>query len=626
MMTQNLPKFVLCNGSDGAGIVPNDNKAKILHLNYLSITNYPQNVHVALPDFVRRVYYLPDRILDLLEIAAYVYAADRLMSRGARDLVEYHSWSRSFVFIIRVRDHDFWKQPIVRESLSAALQFMTGDRSYDFIFQPGHSTPPSSLFDSEEFKLNQENGLSIILFSGGLDSLAGTIECLEKSDDNVCLVSHQSQPGTKKTQKRLFEALNRYYPGRVALYSFGCNLHSIHAQEETQRSRAFLYTSIAIAIAYAYSQEFIFVYENGVTSINFSRRQDLANARASRTTHPKTIFLLQKLFNIINDKPIEIMLPFLWKTKAEIFQSIIENKHGELIPSSVSCSRTFQNLGQATHCGICFQCIDRRIAAYASGSEDLDESGIYSNDMIVNAIESGESKTSLVDYLRQAKNFALWNIDCFYKEMLSELSDLLDCLPDCKDEIEVIESIWNLCHRHGQQVQKALRRIREIHDDPYSDLTKDSLLYLVFAGREHLKDPIDRLIEAIINIVSIAIPQMFRKKPPDDENDLNIKLNALISTHRADISSEHPTVSFACARVIPDHMLIDTDLLIESKYIRSGTTPSKASDGIAADITKYPTDSYKLFLVYDPMHIIPNDLVFKRDFELKGRVTICILR
>ena len=396
---------------------------------------------------------------------------------------------------------------------------MTGDRSYDFIFQAGHSTPITNLFDSEEFKLDSPSGLSTFS-SGGLDSLAGTIERLEKTTDDVCLVSHQSQPGTIRTQKSLYEALNRYYPKRVSHYSFGCNLHGKRAVEETQRTRAFLYTSIAFALSFAYSQGNFFVYENGVTSINFSRRQDLINARASRTTHPKTIYLLQKLFNVINGRRIEIKIPFLWKTKGEVFQSLIESKHPELIPSSVSCSRTFQNLEQATHCGTCFQCIDRRIAAYSAHSEDLDGSGIYANDIITKTIKSGESKTTLVDYLRQAKNFASWNIDYFYKEILSELTDLSDCLPDCKDEMEVTEFVWNLCQRHGKQVQMALCRMRDVHDNPYSDLEKDSLLHLVFAGREHLKEPIDRLVEAIIKLISPAIPQMFRKKAPDDENDL----------------------------------------------------------------------------------------------------------
>jgi hypothetical protein len=43
---------------------------------------------------------------------------------------------------------------------------------------------------------------------------------------------------------------------------------------------------------------------------------------------------------------------------------------------------TFQNLGNATHCGTGFQCIDRRLAAYASDCNDMDGLGIYAQDFI----------------------------------------------------------------------------------------------------------------------------------------------------------------------------------------------------------------------------------------------------
>ena len=76
-----------------------------------------RNIQLSLPDFVRDVYHLPDRLLDLLEIAAYVFSADRLIRRGERDDVEYHAWARSFEFRIRVRDHAFWSQDDVSTSL-----------------------------------------------------------------------------------------------------------------------------------------------------------------------------------------------------------------------------------------------------------------------------------------------------------------------------------------------------------------------------------------------------------------------------------------------------------------------------------------------------------------------------
>lgn len=616
-MTKDSPHIFLCNNAELAGKFAKQ-------LNYLEEAT--RNIKLLLPDFVRGVYHLPDRLLDLLEIASYVYCADRMTSRGARDAVEYHSWSRKFEFVIRVRDEAFWNKPEVKQALSDALKFVSGDREYRFEFQPGHSTSPTSLFDSEKFSVAGEKDVSVILFSGGLDSLAGALEQLVNTDDQVCLVSHQPfQPSITKTQERLVTALKSHFPDQIYHYRFKCSLTTDNrAREETQRNRSFLYASVAFALACAYKQSRFYVYENGFTSINFPRREDLANARASRTTHPQTIGLLQNFFSLFVDKPISIEVPFLWKTKTEVIESINASGYPELISSAVSCNKTFQNMEQATHCGQCFQCVDRRIAAHASKSEDFDHSGLYATNFISETMDDRETKTTVVDYLRQARNFANWNVDYFCEKMMNELQELIDWIPDCKDDNEIVEKVWHLCNRHGKQVFDAIKRMRNIHDDLHLPIEEDSLLKLI-SEREYLKEPIERLVASIREKVSNAIPAMFSQNKPKDENDLNTKVHALLETHRQDLRSEHPEVSFAGAWVVPDHG-IGTNLLIESKYIRDGTTPSKATDGIAADLTKYPADSHILFLVYDPTRKIASDQEFIKDIEAKGRCTVDILR
>ena len=135
-----------------------------------------------------------------------------------------------------------------------------------------------------------------------------------------------------------------------------------------------------------------------------------------------------------------------------------------------------------------------------------------------------------------------------------------------------------------------------------------------------------RLVHTVSAILLAAVPAMFRTHPPANEPDLNEKIGALLQTHEPKIRSEHPSVSFACARVVPDHLVLESDLLIESKYIRKGTSPSKASEGIAGDLIKYPADRHILFLAYDPNHAIQSDDVFISDFESRGRCTVKILR
>jgi len=104
------PWLILCSGATGTA----PRGAHSLALECRAGAKFPRNVRLDLPNFVRDVYYLPDRYWDLLEIAAYVFAADRLASRGRRDAVEFESWARDLRFVFRVRDPAFWRSTQVR--------------------------------------------------------------------------------------------------------------------------------------------------------------------------------------------------------------------------------------------------------------------------------------------------------------------------------------------------------------------------------------------------------------------------------------------------------------------------------------------------------------------------------
>ena len=478
------PRIFLCNGAQVPHSVHAD--AHVTALNYLP-DDPNRLVTLKLPKFVDQFYHLPDRILDLLELAAYVFAADRAAYRGAKDAVEYHAWSRSMFFVVKVRDATFWNQPRVKEKLSAAIRFMTGDFEYSFEFLAGHTTPPASLFDKEEFAIAPQGPASVVLFSGGIDSLTGVLDRLETTNENLYLISHRSgQPSTKKTQAKLVLALCAAYPGRVHHYSFDCGLANERGAEETQRTRAFLFSSIAFAVAHRIGLDSFFAYENGVTSLNFIRRQDLMNARASRTTHPQTHALMADFLTEVHGGPVKLVNPFWIKTKADVFALLDKVKGRNLISSAVSCSKTFQRLpGNATHCGGCFQCIDRRIAAYAAGLQEIDNAGIYSMDIFKNRIETAETRTTALDYVRQAVHFSNATDDGFALERLAELSDVTPFVG--LEEDAAVEAVWTLCHRHGDQVVNALSEVRRQFDDLRFPLVDGSLLQLI-ATRAHLTD------------------------------------------------------------------------------------------------------------------------------------------
>ena len=621
MKTGGAFAIFLCNDATPPGGLMESNY-KVL--DYRSTDGEPPMIRLGLPDFVRSVNYLSDKYLDLLEIAAYVFAADRLTTRGSRQAVEYQSWSRSFHFIVKVRDYEFWSQPKVNDALQAALTFATGDNSYEFTFQAGQVTQPTSLFDREDFSLRHDEELSIVLFSGGIDSLAGAVQRLEQTSDHVCLVSHLSQVGTIRTQRGLAAALQRNFPGRVSPYQFKTHLQGIRSVEETQRSRPFLYGSIAFVLATAFGRDRFFIFENGVTSLNFARRDDLFNARASRTTHPQTVGRLASLFSIIAETAFTIESPFLWFTKSDVVEYLKDSGNGHMLPSSVSCSHTYNSGPNATHCGECFQCLDRRIGIYGAGADGVDNESLYAANTITSSIPSTEGKTIAVDYLRQAANFSNWNIQSFYKQTLDELATILGWVPGYEDEIDLVDKIWTLCSRHGNQVALALRRMRDLHEGVFSPLIPDSLLAVV-SDREFLKAPIERLVTSIESRLESAIPKSFRSVRPVNEADLNDKIEGLLATWHEDLQREHPSVPFARAGVVPDFSLDRGHLLIEGKYIRGATTPSRVTEGMAADLTKYPQEAHILFVVYDPDSAIVDRVRLKWDFEGRGRCTLLVL-
>ncbi len=82
---------------------------------------------------------------------------------------------------------------------------------------------------------------------------------------------------------------------------------------------------------------------------------------------------------------------------------------------------------------------------------------------------------------------------------------------------------------------------------------------------------------------------------------------------------------FARAGVVPDFSLERGHLLIEGKYIRGATNPSRVTEGMGADLTKYPQEAHILSVVYDPDGAIVGRPRVKRDFEGRGRCTVCVL-
>lgn len=229
-----------------------------------------------------------------------------------------------------------------------------------------------------EFDLYNSNINSVCLFSGGLDSLAGVCE-EHKQGLNTILVNYQTNSREKNIARKTFDDyLSRNFE-LVQLNRIKYTKNNHH----TQRTRSLIFIACAFIYSRLFKVESIKIYENGILSFN----PNVANIRkTSKTTHPKTLYLLNSIFRKVNINT-KIINPFIFLTKGEVISRINEQVLPN-IKNTITCSRNpgikyHSDRKNKFHCGYCISCILRQI-------------GINSNQL--NSIDT-EYMTSLTDYI-----------------------------------------------------------------------------------------------------------------------------------------------------------------------------------------------------------------------------------
>ena len=113
-------RLVLCGGAS-------TQPGKGADLLRLDLSGPNQNVTVRVHDITKRmVRSIPDLLVDLLEVAAYVYSADWATRRGGPGLRRLGAdWRRQFHFVVPVRDPDTWCSPEVIDALTDTLGFLS---------------------------------------------------------------------------------------------------------------------------------------------------------------------------------------------------------------------------------------------------------------------------------------------------------------------------------------------------------------------------------------------------------------------------------------------------------------------------------------------------------------------
>ena len=440
------------------------------------------NLRLRLDDIRRRLFDVePTLLTDLVEIATYVFAADNSVSRGGVKFENMgEAWRRSFRLAIAVRQPGTWKEPQRLHALREVLAFLTDDEwEFEFVELENPPTLPDYL-NFAEARVESPGDATIVLFSGGLDSYAGAVEELYSSNRHVVLLSRQIGGMTDSRQRELAEELRRRHPRRITHVPVSAGLtDETKAIEHTQRTRSFLLTAMALIAAEIEGTDRIRFYENGIMSVNLPISTQVVGTRASRSTHPRSLMLLESLCRLIRPSDTVIDNPFIWKTKIEVVNELRDKPEGEAIQRTLSCSKTRQMTKYRTHCGACVQCLQRRISTLGGGAGEDDPAKAYAIDLLLGPRQRGVDRAMAVDTVRSALEFRRLSDASFATRFASEFAWLTTCYPGLEPS-DVARRFIGMFRRHGEVVRTIFAEAAAAHKFELIDHTlPDSCLLLL---------------------------------------------------------------------------------------------------------------------------------------------------
>jgi len=323
---------------------------------------------------------------DLLRLASFIYAADLSIHRLER---EQHI--RSIELRVPLVNFDIFER--LKKPIEAALRVLSHD-NWALSFERVEGTQPvRTSWTSPE--------AATLMFSGGLDSFAGAPYLLNKYDA-LTLVSHtNNNKSVSGAQNELFSVIEKLHGGmvdhlQIRIYGRKNRRDFPTSREDSQRTRSFLFVSLASIAARLYgSRQVVVMAENGQFSIHLPLSEARIGSFSTHTAHPEFLYRMQEIMRELFDCPdFSVSNPFCYLTKGEVVGYLPTAVYDD-IHKSGSCwmgSRT-----NKTHCGICIPCLSRRIALESHGIH-IDE---YDRDLLNENIgalpESDTGKRNIVD-------------------------------------------------------------------------------------------------------------------------------------------------------------------------------------------------------------------------------------
>lgn len=299
---------------------------------------------------------IDSRVIDLFNAFCSIYYTDIMI----RHTVKTEDDGREMELVIPVINLELFNNN--KHIIEKLAYFMSRDK-WNISFIKATFSRVQTKFSNQK---TDNNYSSVTLISGGLDSFCGAYYNKERKI-NTIYCGYKLNNHEQHYQQKILDFISREQNLKQSELKLFDKIKALK-KEYTQRTRSLLFLSLACVVANMYNIDTISLYENGVLSLN----PDLFSRKTTKTTHPRTIFLFNKILENLS-LDIRIEHPFLFKTKGEIIKDL-PNIYKQVIKDTYTCSTSWVNPKYKTrkHCGVCIPCTLRKISLAAYDLEKYD--------------------------------------------------------------------------------------------------------------------------------------------------------------------------------------------------------------------------------------------------------------
>lgn len=305
-------------------------------------------------------------VFDALLLAAAVEFCDRIKRRLA------YQWSREFELRLPVHKTSRWLRRDVAESLTDALEFLTGDRwRLEFVERKKtHDRPQQGLFE-----LPPLEAPIVIPFSEGLDSkaVAGLVARVE--GDRLIRV----RLGSKAADRRK-DASGRRQPFTAVPYKVSPG-DGVRFVETSARSRGFKFALLSGLAAHLAKAKRIIVPESGQGALGPSF-VPVGQAYEDYRNHPVFTEKMAVFLRALLGSDFRFEFPRLWSTKGETLRAFASAGGSRDWAKTRSCWQDHRHVSvnhRRRQCGICAACMLRRLSVHAAGLSEAAETYVWDN-------------------------------------------------------------------------------------------------------------------------------------------------------------------------------------------------------------------------------------------------------